>query len=423
MFVSASPHSGIHDYTRLTLILALCVFSFPCVLQLARVEAKEIRATDNYCQEINNPESGNEVVFEPGEYKGPCKILRGGKPGNPLIIRALDSSNPPRIHYDGRHGNVFDVYADNIIIRGLEFGPTRGEVDGIRIFSGDDIVVEDCRFSDTGGIAIVANHSSVRRLTVRRNKIRNSRSTAMYFGCHDGSSCIISNLLVENNFISGVNAADSQIGYGIQVKLNSFGIVRDNVINDIKGPGIMVYGARNSSSMTLIERNFASGSRTSSGIVVGGGPAKVSNNIVVLNHEGGISVEDHAKRGLLRKIVIAHNTAYNNKKSGILVHAEGAVEAIIANNAIASSKEMSAIVASHSGIRNFGNADCTMVSCFVSPEENNFTPLNNTLLFATKKTNLISTPVDDYFGRQRSAAPVIGAIEPPGGVIKMEIKQ
>jgi hypothetical protein len=399
------------------LFLLLIVGFYP-----PKTAAREIAPGNNYCQEINDPESGNDLVLEPGEYKGPCKILRGGEVGDPMIIRALDSSNPPRIHYDGSHGNVFEIYAGNITIKGLEFGPTKREVDGIRIFSGHSIIIENCKFSNMGGIAVVANHSSARKVTVRQNEIMNSRSTAMYFGCHD-ASCVMSDLLIEKNFIRGVSATDPQIGYGIQFKLNSSGIVRDNVIIDSKGPGIMVYGATDSSVISIVERNFVSGSRTSAGIVVGGGPARVWNNIVVSNREGGISLEDYANRGLLKGIVVAHNTAYNNKDGGILVRAEGSVEATLAFNAIASPKEVSNISARQTGIRMFENGDCSSVNCFVNPEENNFTPLDNPPVLQTKKRdNLKSRPVDDYFGRRRSAHPAIGAIEPPGGVIRMEIK-
>ena len=53
-------------------------------------------------------------------------------------------------------------------------------------------------------------------------------------------------------------------GYGIEVKLNTGGVVRDNVIIDTKGPGIMVYGARDLVTVSVVERNFTRGSRTSS---------------------------------------------------------------------------------------------------------------------------------------------------------------
>jgi hypothetical protein len=86
---------------------------------------------------------------------------------------------------DGSSSNVLEVRASHVIIRGLEFGPTLPDVDAIRIFGGEDITVEACRFSDLGGIAVVANHSNVHGLLVRRNEIVFARSTAMYFGCHD----------------------------------------------------------------------------------------------------------------------------------------------------------------------------------------------------------------------------------------------
>ena len=71
----------------------------------------------------------------------------------------------------------------------------------------------------------------------------------------------MSQLLIEKNFIGGVTAGASKIGYGIQLKLNSFGVIRDNVIVNTKGPGIMVYGAKELSHVSIIERNFVAGSR------------------------------------------------------------------------------------------------------------------------------------------------------------------
>ena len=76
----------------------------------------------------------------------------------------------------------------------------------------------------------------------------------MYFGCHDGTWCILTDLVVERNYIRGVRASDPEIGYGFQVKLNSVAVIRDNVIVDTKGPGIMVYGAHNLTAVSVIER-------------------------------------------------------------------------------------------------------------------------------------------------------------------------
>jgi hypothetical protein len=385
--------------------------------------SKEIGPADDYCQEINNSTSGTEVILYPGEYKGACKVRRGGRPGFPLIIRALDLKKRPHIYYEGRNGNVLEIYADHILIRGLDLGPTHADVDGIRLFSGYDITIEDCVFDRMGGIAIVANHASVRRTIVRRNRITDSASTGMYFGCHDGEACAVSHLLIEKNLVSGITARESEIGYGIQLKLNSFGTVSDNVIVNTKGPGIMVYGAKDLSETSIVERNFVARSREASGIVIGGGPAIVRNNIVMGNSEAGIGLEDYGRRGLLRKIVVTHNTVYNNGRGGILARTEGAVEAEIFGNAVLSPAGTSPFPAEHEGLRVVRNQDCRNVACFLDPANKDFTPVKGSALVTIGENGTLrSSPLDDYFGKPRGDLPVIGAIEPPGGRIKLELK-
>src|SRR3990167_6632059 len=231
----------------------------------------EIGPEADLCAEINALAPGAELVLRPGEYRGPCTVRRGGLPGAPTVIRAKDLADRPRIVYGGATANVLDAKADHVTIRGLGFGPTQRNVDGIRIFSRAGVTVEDCEFSGLGGIAVVANFTSGHGIVVRRNVIRNSGATAMYFGCQDGAWCALTGLVVERNYIRTVRAPDPEIGYGIQVKLNSVAVIRDNVIADTKGPGIMVYGAQDLSAVSMVERNFVMGSLGSSGIVGGGG--------------------------------------------------------------------------------------------------------------------------------------------------------
>src|SRR5262249_18291964 len=158
---------------------------------------------------------------------------------------------------------------------------------------------------------------------------------------------------IENNFISHVAARESQVGYGIQVKLNSVATLRDNVIIDTKGPGIMVYGANNLSEISVIERNFVTGSRESSGIVVGGGPAIVRNNVLVGNNEAGVGLEDYGRRGLLRRVVVTYNTIYNNQRGGILIPSEGRVEVEISHNAVAARERTPLFPAEREGVKVF----------------------------------------------------------------------
>jgi hypothetical protein len=98
-------------------------------------------------------------------------------------------------------------------------------------------------------------------------------------------------------------------------------VVRNNLIVNTKGPGIMVYGASsgNPADANLIEGNVIANSRTHAGIVVGGGPSVVRHNIVSGNQLSGIYVYDYNTRGLMHQIVVENNTAAVNIGSDIYV--------------------------------------------------------------------------------------------------------
>jgi hypothetical protein len=379
----------------------------------------EIGPGADWCGTINALDPGSEAVLLPGDYPGPCTLRRSGADGEPIAIRAKDPQARPHIVYLGHDDNVLNIRGDHVIVRGLGFGATRPGVDAIRIKEGNDITVEDCRFQGIGGIAIVANHTSGARITVRRNEITRSRSTAMYFGCHDGVHCILSGLLIERNYIRGVDAAENEIGYGIEVKLNSTAVIRDNIIVDTKGPGVMVYGAVDPARLNVVERNFVAGSRTSSAIVVGGGPAVIRNNVATTSVEAGIALEDYHRRGLLRGVVIAHNTIWGNAKGGIVVPTQGSIDAKLVNNAAQALAGMPPFPTVRAGILSVGNVDCSSLPCFRDPGGQNFSPL------ALPSGSLAGepwVPVDDYFGRRRAVPPTAGAIEIGTQPISLGIK-
>ena len=250
-----------------------------------------------------------------------------------------------------------------------------------------------------------------------------SGATAMYFGCHDGIGCQISNLLVERNFIRGVDAPDPEIGYGIQVKLNSVGGIRDNVIVDTKGPAIMVYGATDESKANVVERNFVAGSRTSSGILIGGGPALVRNNIASSNFEGGITLQDYANRGLLRKITIVHNSTFKSSAGELLVPSHARLtDVLLANNATQAKEGHRALPSDRSGLTLRGNVDCSAAACFVDPEGRNFSPVASSPLKRVREPSDILLPADDFYGRRRGESVVAGAVGLPGPPIMLGIK-
>jgi len=385
--------------------------------------AAEIGPEADLCAEINLLAPGGELVLRPGEYQGPCTIRTGGLPGAPIVIRAQDLDRRPQIVYDRARSNVMDVKADHVVLRGLRFGPTLRGVDGVRVYGGRDVTVEDCEFIGVSGIAVVANHNSVRDLVVRRNVIRDSRATAMYFGCHDGAACAVSGLVVERNYIHTVRVDDPEVGYGIQVKLNSTGAVRDNVVVDAKGPGIMLYGARDLTARSVVERNFVMASARSSGIVIGGGPVVVRNNVALGNAEAGIVLQDYGGRGLLRDVVVTHNTLYDNRGGPIGLPAGGLRGVTVMNNALHGLTGLFPLPPPHPGLRLAGNVACAGVACFVDPLTFDFSPTPGGRLHgAAAVRGEPWAPGDDFFGARRGLPPTVGAIEGTGRIIPMGLK-
>ena len=404
---------------RIRLVLVALALAAGGAVASAPAGAAEIGPEDDFCAAANALPPGGELVLRPGDYRGPCTIVKGGSPGAPVVIRAADLQHRPHLVYTGRLANVLDVKADHVTIRGLAFGPTSRDADGIRVFSRADVVIEECTFTEVGGIAVAATHNSIRGLVVRRNRIERSASTGMYFGCHEGVRCVMSGLVVERNFIRTIRAIEPEIGYGLQVKLNSSGVIRDNVIIDTKGPGIMVYGSRDLLSRNVVERNFVMGSQTSAGIVVGGGPALVRNNISVQNRGAGIGLEDYHGRGLLRSIVIGHNTLYRNLDGGVTMAPEArARDVAIVNNAVHTRQGASTVPKGRMDVELAGNVDCTWALCFANAEVLDFSPVEGSLLRGPgSMRGLDWVPADDYFGTRRTLPPVRGAIQAGAGPI------
>jgi hypothetical protein len=387
-------------------------------LVLGRAEGAEIGPESDLCEAIEGLQPGEELLLQPGDYRAGCVIRRGGAPGQPIVIRSAERDRPARLVHPGRDLNILSVRASDVVIRGLHFGPTAPDVDGVRVYGGQRIGVEDCQFTAMGGIAVVANHNSVHGLAVRRNVITDSRATAMYFGCHDGFPCTVTGLIVEGNHIRGVTAPGTRVGYGLQVKLNSAAIVRDNVIQETKGPGIMVYGAWDLVTMSLVERNFVRGSRTSSGIVVGGGPVVVRNNISGWNVEGGIGLENYGRRGLLRGVVVAHNSLYANQQGGVIAPEDGPLEATLLNNAVHARAGTPPLPPARPGLRMTGNVDCSWAPCFANADALDFSPFAGSILAGRGlgPTEAL-VPGDDFFGARRGPIPTIGAVDQPRGPV------
>ena len=380
-----------------------------------------VNPSNSWCDAINNAAPGDEIVFTPGLYTMPCFITPRGLPGSPITVRSQSEEPNQRatFAYSGSTSNVLELRdAAYLTIRGFSFAPTQDGVDAIRIRKANDIIIEKNVFKGIGGVSISANDSDTHDITVRQNIFKDLQYTGLYFGCHDGNACHATDFLIQGNLIDGITTpfAPSAIGYGIQIKLNSYGTVRDNTIYRSKGPGIMVYGSNRKDPPSILEGNYVEGSKTEGGIVIGGGPVIVRNNALIGNAYGGISAQNYGERNLQKNVWIVHNTFINNDDSGINASAWQAGSGnVIAFNSILPKSATPALRPSPPPGTIVGNITCsTDASCFVNavtPPYDLWPSSDSPLLNASGYGIEPWRPPDDFMGIQRDIPADAGAFE------------
>ncbi len=276
---------------------------------------REVEPGEDYRRAVNRLQPGDELVFLPGVHERAVILDLAGEPDRPITLRGRldDQGRPPIVQFTGRGHNLWRLRGRHIVIRDLELHATNAYA--IRVDRADHVRIENCTFRDCGGGDLSANTADVHALHVFGCTFTGSRSTPVYIGNHDGNLAV-TDFRFEGNVIDG-RQVESGIGYGIQLKLNvTGGVIRNNWITHTRGPGIMVYGAADDDPAlgNLVEGNVVVGARNNPGIVVGGGPARVRENLVLGNLAGGISVMDYGGRDLLRNIEVRGNTAAGNER-------------------------------------------------------------------------------------------------------------
>ena len=399
------------------------IFLFSCFLAPKVIPAAplSVNPSNAWCNIINNAAPGDEIIFVPGFYTVPCWITAKGLPGSPITVRSQSEEPNQRatFAYPGSTSNVLELRdAAYLTIRGFSFAPTQDGVDAIRIRKANDIIIEKNLFKGIGAVSISANDSDTHRITVRQNTFKDLKYTGLYFGCHDGNACHATDLLIEGNLIDGITTpfAPSAIGYGLEIKLNSYGTVKDNTVYRTKGPGIMVYGSNRKDPPSILEGNYVEGSKTEGGIVIGGGPAIVRNNVLIGNGYGGISIQNYGGRNLQKDVWVVHNTMINNDDSAINLSAwqEGRGN-VIALNAFLLKSGTPALRPSPPLGTVVGNITCsTAASCFVNavtPPYDLWPSSGSPLLDASGYGIEPWRPLDDFMGVQRGSSADAGAFE------------
>lgn len=385
---------------------------------------------DDFCAAFNQAAAGDTVILSPGDYAGPCALTSGGAEGSPKTLRGADPADTARIVYDGASSNVLDVLAGDIVLQDLAFGPSMPDIDAVKIKDGSRITVQSCTFTQIGGISVSANSKDSEGVQILGNGFFDLQATGIYLGCHDGmSACAARDVLVAGNFFNGVDSPN--VGYALEIKLDSHGVVRDNVIADTKGPGIEIYGSTDLTRVSLVERNLVIGARTSGTLEIGGGPALVRNNIVVGGEAAGISVYDYGGRGLVRAIQLVGNTVVGDKGPAIALSgwAEGKDLELTDNAAWQSAGPGPALPPMIPGVAWAGNVDCgpDPNACWLAPLARDFWPTDASPLLSGGAAPTLAEPLtDDFCGQTRGPVPHAGALErtrsPGPGPLPLDFK-
>jgi hypothetical protein len=312
------------------------------------------------------------------------------------------------ISYSGLSSNVTDVEASHLTVRGLTFGPSEANIDAIKIRAGEGIRIEGCTFDRVGGISISANTDDTQGLQIIENTFIDLRATGIYLGCHEGE-CAASDYLIANNTIDGVTSAG--VGYGMEMKVGSWGTVRDNSIWDTQGPGIEVYGSWNLDERTVVEGNIVVGSAQNAALEVGGGPALVRNNVVVGGRVAGLYAYDYGGRGLQRAVQLVGNTVVGEDGPAVVLSGwSGGRDLELVNNlAWQASGGGDPLPASADGATLEGNVACE-ADCFVDATALDLAPTAELASTGQPHPDLHT----DLCGDVRPKLPTPGALEGAG---------
>ena len=373
-----------------------------------------------WCGVVNAAAPGDTVLVSAGSYPQTCTITASGTAGAPITLRSQSGAPADRAFftYAGTSSNIVDVYGSYLVFRWLTFGPTAAGVNPLKLRSSLQGVAVDQNVFDQTDIAVAANSSGsiYRDVSVTNNVLTNLKSTGLYFGCHDGISCHALNILIQGNVIRTVQPGDG-VGYGLEIKLNSWATILENTIYDSQGPGIDVYGSNRGDPASVVERNYVEGSKTDAGINISGGPAIVRNNIVVANAYNGIWAQDYGGRGLQQNVWIVQNTALGNQTGGIKVSnwLSGAGN-VLAFNAIAPLSGTPALTpASPLADPVIGNQTCSpATSCFAQPQTPPYDlwPVSGgPLIGAAGAGSEPWRPIDDFMCVSRLPAADAGAMQ------------
>ena len=296
----------------------------------------EIYPGDSFEAAVENLQPGDTLIVHEGTYddSGRISITVPGTAENPVVIKGAEGENPPLIMRPDTAAvqNTINIEgATYLTIQGLEITSNGGDgvkmtIDGTAYITLEDLHIHDV---DVG----INFKDDIHHITVRHNHIHDTGDNGgtgegMYVGCHDGS-CVVSDVVIENNWVHDTLAADQ--GDGIEIKKGSHSnVVRDNVIYNTKYPCILLYGTEGN------PRNVVAGNVMwncgDSGIQTAA-DALIQNNIILDSPANGFNSQDH--NGVTpQNLEFIHNTIVGGSPCLRLNNWGNQPGMVLANNAI-----------------------------------------------------------------------------------------
>jgi len=312
-----------------TIFLILCTL-FPT---RSRGRVLKVPPGKDYRSLLQTLEPGDELVFLPGKHVQHASVNVAGTEEQPIVIRGRVRADGrrPEIRWTRRGRNTWDVRGKHLQIRDLAFHSAHHY--GVRIRQGSAVTIQNCLFRSNGGGDLSVNSGRAISVHVFDCRFIGGKRTPVYVGNHAGKQTV-KDFRFERNVVDGSQIdEDSVIGYGVQLKLNVDGVIRNNFIRGTQGPAIMVYGFEDAEpdARQLIENNITVAARRSPNIVIGGGPVTARGNLVLAGRSGGIHVIDYEGRDLLDAIILRDNLLIANHGRSLSVN-DSARDPIVAGN-------------------------------------------------------------------------------------------
>ncbi len=290
---------------------------------------------------------GCSIRFAPGVHTTTSRLgcSFAGTAADPVIVEG-ESAATTRLVRPAPDQNLVDISGQHFILRNLEL---EGGSIGVRLeFSTEDAEFSNLEIHGSDSSAFTANRigETYRNLRIVDNEIYSTAGLGegLYLGCNN-NACTFGDSVVERNLIyDTASSAGSSQGDGIDLKGGSFNVlVRDNVIRDTAGPGILAY-ANGSGPQNVIERNFIWNPGNVG--IQATGDVRVANNVVIDTQVGtdfpliNASATNQLPPGTVpTNFQILHNTVVRTEAQGqscvqIRGWGQQGVEMALAGNAV-----------------------------------------------------------------------------------------